>query len=242
VIDEYGFICAGIDEPEDNEPPQEPEEPNTDTDGDGEPDEYQRENDPDSVDKALDKVADAIGEGNAKTDQSNQHLGNIESAVKSIAADVSSLEQMGKNGELSGGGGSSGSGEGLQNPDGEDYLGDLSDIKQNTKDTADRLTELKDGPEGGYNTDGLGDAPTFSESSDRLQLAITSNPTIHAVTTVPSIASNNTCPVWTIPATDYWQAMPIDSHCQILDDHRGMLSMLFIAVWTIAAVFVFLRA
>lgn len=36
--------------------------------------------------------------------------------------------------------------------------------------------------------------------------------------------------------------MPIDSHCQILNDHRGLLSMLFIAVWTLAAVFVFLRA
>ena len=59
---------------------------------------------------------------------------------------------------------------------------------------------------------------------------------------IPTIASNNTCPVWTIPSTDYWSAMTIDSHCQILNDHRGLLSMLFIAVWTIAAVFVFLRA
>ncbi|WP_417567719.1 hypothetical protein [Marinobacter sp.] len=240
VVDDYGFVC----EPLTNKPeePDTPEAPNTDTDGDGEPDEYQRENDPESVEKGLDNVEKAINEGNAKTDQSNEHLGKIENAVKSIADNVSSLEQMGKNGELSGGGGSGGNGTGLVNDQGEDYLGDLADIKQNTKDTADTLTEIKDGPDDGYSTDGLGDAPTFAESSERLQLTITNNPTIHAVTTVPSIASNNTCPIWTIPATDYWQAMPIDSHCQILDDHRGLLSMLFIAVWTLAAVFVFLRA
>ena len=241
VIDEYGFVC----EPLTNQPeePETPEEPNTDTDGDGVPDEYQEQNDPESLDKGLDDVKGAIQDGNAKTDKSNQHLKNIENAVKGIADNVSSLEQMGKNGELAGGGGAGGGdGTGLVNEQGEDYLGDLADIKQNTKDTADTLTEIKDGPEGGYNTDGLGDAPTFSESSERLQLAITNNPTIQAVTTVPSIASNNTCPVWTIPSTDYWSAMTIDSHCQILNDHRGLLSMLFIAVWTLAAVFVFLRA
>ncbi len=239
VVDDYGFVC----EPLTNKPeePDTPEEPNTDTDGDGEPDEYREENDPESVDKGLAKVEKAIQDGNAKTDTSNEHLGKIENAVKDIAKNVSSLEQMGKNGELAGGG-SSGSGEGLKNPDGEDYLGDLADIKQNTKDTADTLKEMNDGPDGGYSTDGLGDAPTFAESSERLQLAITNNPTINAVTTIPTVASNNTCPVWTIPATDYWQAMPIDSHCQILDDHRGLLSMLFVAVWTLAAVFVFLRA
>jgi len=241
VIDNYGFTCETLQ----NQPeqPENPEPPNTDTDGDGVPDEYQEKNDPESLDKGLDSVEKAIQDGNAKTDKSNQHLKNIENAVKGIADNVSSLEQMGKNGELAGGGGGpSGSGEGLKNEAGEDYLGDLADIKQNTKDTADTLNEIQEGPEGGYNADGLGEAPTFSESTERLQLAITNNPTIQAVTTVPSIASNNTCPVWTIPATDFWQAMPIDSHCQILEDHRGLLSLLFIAVWTLAAVFVFLRA
>lgn len=241
VIDNYGFACQTLEnQPEE---PDTPEAPNTDTDGDGEPDEYDRTNDPESVEKGLDKIEKAIKEGNAKTDTSNGHLSKIESATKSIADNVASLEQMGKNGELAGGGGgSSGGGEGLKNEAGEDYLGDLADIKQNTKDTADTLNDIKEGPEGGYNTDGLGDAPTFGESSERLQQAIVNHPTIQAVTTIPSIASNNTCPVWTIPATPVWDAMAIDSHCQILTDHRGLLSILFIAVWTLAAVFVFLRA
>lgn len=243
VIDEYGFVC----EPLQNQPeePETPEAPNTDTDGDGVPDEYQEKNDPESVDKGLKNVADKISEGNDKTDKSNQHLSNIENALEGMAGDLGALKQMGENGELGGGGGGGsggGDGTGLINDQGEDYLGDLADIKQNTKDTADTLTEIKDGPDDGYSTDGLGDAPTFSESSERLQLAITNHPTIQAVTTIPSISSNNTCPVWTIPATDYWTAMPIDSHCQILSDHRGLLSILFIAVWTLAAVFVFLRA
>jgi hypothetical protein len=242
VIDEHGFVCETLQNQPD--PDEVAEAPNTDTDGDGEPDEYQRENDPESVDKGLDKVADAIGEGNEATDKSNQHLAKIESHLEGIGSDLSSLKTMGENGELAGGGGGSGGGDGtgLVNDQGEDYLGDLADIKQNTKDTADRLEEIKDGPDDGYSTDNLGDAPTFADSSERLFQLISTNPTIEAVTTIPSISSNNTCPVWTIPATDFWKAMPIDSHCQILSDHRGLLSILFVAVWTLAAVFVFLRA
>ena len=245
VIDEYGFVC----EPLTNQPeePENPEAPNTDTDGDGEPDEYQRENDPESIEKGLDNVEKAIREGNAKTDKSNQHLGNIENAVKRIADDVSSLEQMGKNGELSGGGGgASGGGEGLKNDDGEDYLGDLADIKQNTKDTADgidTLNEKLDDPEGGYSTDELeGRVPTFEESADRLYNTLVSNPTIEAVTTIPELASNNTCPVYTMPSTAYWSAMTIDIHCTILNEHRGTLSTVFLIVWTLTAIMVFLRA
>lgn len=238
VIDEYGFVC----EPLANAPeePETPEQPNTDTDGDGQPDEYDPDNDPNINRKQLDALND-------KQQQANDSLSNLEGIGKGtnkrlddIKQGVSDLVEMGQNGELGGGGGNSpGSGEGLQDGEGNDYL---ADIKQNTKDTADTLTELKDGPDDGYSTDGLGDAPTFAESSERLQLAITNNPTIAAVTTIPSVGSNNTCPVWTIPATDFWKAMPLDSHCQILTDHRGLLSMVFIAVWTLAAVFVFLRA
>lgn len=243
VIDAYGFVC----EPLTNQPeePDTPEEPNTDTDGDGEPDEYQRGNDPESIDKGLDNVVEAINDGNAKTDTANQHLGKIENAVKDIAKNVGSLKQMGENGELAGGGGSGGGGEGLKNPDGEDYLGDLADIKENTKNTADGMDDLNeklDDPENGYSTDKLGDAPTFEESAVRLQGIITGNPTIEAVTTIPTISENTTCPVWTIPATDYWSAMPLDTHCDILETHRGLLSLIFMAVWTLAAVFVFLRA
>lgn len=241
VIDEYGFVCESLDnQPEE---PQVAEDPNTDTDGDGTPDDYQRKNDPESIDKGLDNIANKLDKNNEKTDVSNQHLDNIENAVKGMADNVASLEKMGKNGELAGGGGAgSGSTPGLQNENGDDYLGDLADIKQNTKDTADTLNEIKDGPQDGYNTDGLGDAPTFEQSTDRLQAAITQNPTIEAVTSIPSIATNETCPVWTIPATDFWEATPMDVHCDILNQYRGLFSALFTAVWTLAAVFVFLRA
>lgn len=248
VVDDYGFVCEPLtNKPE--EEPDTPEEPNTDTDGDGEPDEYQRENDPDAVNKGLDKVVDAINEGNSKTDKSNQHLGNIENAVKDIAKNVGSLKQMGENGELGGGGGGGGSdggGEGLKNDQGEDYLSDLADIKENTRNTADGMEDLNeklDNPDDGYSTDELeGTVPTFEESSDRLYNAIISNPTIEAVTTIPDLASNNTCPVYTMPSTDYWPAMTIDIHCVILNDHRGTLSTVFLIVWTLTAIMVFLRA
>ncbi|NVD34706.1 hypothetical protein [Marinobacter lutaoensis] len=203
VIDEFGFVCESVsDAPEE---PEIPEEPNTDTDGDGVPDEYRRENDPTSVDKGLDNVRDGISETNDKLDGSNQRLDKVVNALD--AANDNLVEGFGTANET------------------------LNDIN-------DKL----DGPEGGYNTDGLGDAPTFQESAERLRTIIATNSTIQAVTTIPSIASNNTCPVWIIPATDYWSAMTMDSHCQILNDHRGLLSTIFIAVWTLAAVFVFLRA
>ena len=203
VIDEYGFVCESV-----SDAPAEPEiseEPNTDTDGDGEPDEYRRENDPESVDKGLDNVRDGISETNDKLDGSNQRLDKVVNALD--AANDNLVEGLGT-----------------------------------ANETLNDISNKLDGPEGGYNTDGLGDAPTFEESAERLKTIISTNPTIQAVTTIPSIASNNTCPVWTIPATDYWSAMTMDSHCQILNDHRGLLSTIFIAVWTLAAVFVFLRA
>lgn len=109
-------------------------------------------------------------------------------------------------------------------------------------ETLSDISEKMDGPDGGYSTDTLGDADTFEATTNRLQGLITQNATIQAVTTIPTIAENNTCPVWTIPATDYWSAMPLDVHCDILNNHRGLLSMLFVAAWTLAAIFVFLRA
>ncbi|MDK8463093.1 hypothetical protein [Marinobacter sp. SS13-12] len=212
VLDEYGFVCA---DPQDApEPGQEPdewwkdEEPNTDTDGDGEPDEYDPGNDPTSVDKGLNKINQGIAEGNKNSKGTNDRLDKIGKGVA-------------KSNELQ---------------------DEANGVANDTRNTVKEINEKLDGPDDGYNTEGLGDAPTFAESSERLQASIAGNPTIQAVTTIPSIASNNTCPVWTIPATDYWSAMPIDSHCTVLNDHRGLLSMLFIAVWTLAAVFVFLRA
>ncbi|MBY6073407.1 hypothetical protein KUV35_19035 [Marinobacter salsuginis] len=203
VIDEYGFVCESVnDAPEE---PETPEEPNTDTDGDGQPDEYDRENDPTSVDKGLDKVQDGISDTNNKLDGTNQRLDKVGKGIDAVNKNLN---------------------EGLGT----------------ANQTLGQINDKLDGPDSGYSTDGLGDAPTFQESTERLRTGIATNPTIQAVTTIPSIASNNTCPVWTIPSTDYWSAMTIDSHCQILNDHRGLLSMLFIAVWTIAAVFVFLRA
>lgn len=203
VIDEYGFVCESVnDAPEE---PDTPEEPNTDTDGDGQPDEYDRANDPTSIDKGLDTVSEGISDTNNKIDGTNQRLDKVGKGLDAVNKNLN---------------------EGLGA----------------ANQTLGKINDKLDGPDGGYSTDGLGNAPTFEESSQRLQNSIATNPTIQAVTTIPTIASNNTCPVWTIPSTDYWSAMTIDSHCQILNDHRGLLSMLFIAVWTIAAVFVFLRA
>ncbi|MBW0147502.1 DUF948 domain-containing protein [Marinobacter arenosus] len=203
VIDEYGFVCS---DPEDQpEEPETPEAPNTDTDGDGEPDDYQRENDPESVDKGLDKVREGISDTNSKIDGTNDRLDNVGKGISQLNKNIN--EGLGK-----------------------------------ANSTLDDINQKMDGPSEGYSTEGKGTAPTFEETTNRFQTLLTQHPTIQAVTTIPTIAENNTCPVWTIPSTDYWSAMPLDTHCDILNSHRGLLSLLFIAAWTLAAIFVFLRA
>ncbi len=233
VIDDYGFAC----EPLTNVPetPDAPEDPNTDTDGDGQPDEYNPDNDPNINRKQLDKL-------NENQQKGNESLKNLERIGKGtndrlddIKQGVNDLVEMGRNGELGGGGGAGGNGEGLQDGEGNDYL---EDIKQNTRDTADAL----EAPEGGLNTEGLGNAPEFGESATRLKNALFGHPTIQAVTTIPTIGTSTTCPTWTIPANDYWDALTLDIHCAILEDYRSTLSVLFLFFWTVVAIFLFLRA
>ena len=233
VIDDYGFAC----EPLTNVPetPDAPEDPNTDTDGDGQPDEYNPDNDPNINRKQLDKL-------NENQQKGNESLKNLEGIGKGIndrlddiKQGVNDLVEMGRNGELAGGGGAGGNGEGLQDGEGNDYL---EDIKQNTRDTADAL----EAPEGGLNTEGLGNAPEFGESATRLKNALFGHPTIQAVTTIPTIGTSTTCPTWTIPANDYWDALTLDVHCAILEDYRSTLSVLFLFFWTVVAIFLFLRA
>jgi len=241
VNDGYGFVCETVGDPDsDQEPPEEPE-PNTDTDGDGIPDEYQRENDPDAGNKQRDEIIEGQAKGNEALEGISDRLDQLVEIGKEgnrhldgIGGGVGELVEMGRAGELAGGGGSGG-GEGLVDDDGNHYL---ADIEQNTRETADAL----EGPEGGYNTDGKGDASTFGETADRLRLLISDHPTISAVTSVPTIASNTSCPVYTLPANEYFGALTMSVHCQIFDDYRGQLGALFMAIWTLAAVMVFLRA
>jgi len=235
VVDEYGFVC----EPLTNKPeePETPEEPNTDTDGDGQPDEYNPDNDPNIQRKQLDRMND-------NQEQANDSLANLEnigkgtnSRLDDINSGVSELVQMGRDGEL-GGGGSVGSSDGLQNDQGEDYLGDLADIKQNTKDTADALQA----PEGGFDTSGWLNAPTFEQSINGFGNAVSQSQIGQLVSGVSNIPSSSTCPVYVIPGTDYWEPMNMDVHCDILEKQRATLSVLFMFFWTVSALFLFFRA
>lgn len=206
VGDGYGFAC----QPLENQPeqPEAPEEPNTDTDGDGQPDEYNPDNDPNINRKQLDDL-------NKGQDKTNKSLGNLEKLGKGTN---DRLDSIGKE---------------LQNN--SKGIGELVGF---SKQINDKLTP----PDGGLKTDGLGTAPELSTSVARLKLAFFEHPTIQAVTTIPTIGTSTSCPVWTIPANDYWDSLTLDVHCAILEDHRATLSMLFIFFWTVAAIFIFLRA
>lgn len=71
----YGFYCNPLQPESNEEEPETPREPNEDTDGDGQPDNYNPDLDPSSIDKQLDqtnkkldKVGDGIGKINSKLD------------------------------------------------------------------------------------------------------------------------------------------------------------------------------
>lgn len=200
VIDEYGFVC----EPLSNQPeePETPEEPNTDTDGDGQPDEYNPDNDPNIHRKQLDDL----------TEQQRQANDSLEN-----------LEKLGKGTNSR-----------------------LDDIKQNTRDTADRLQEIQDGmevPEGGFSLDKLKNVvPTLTDTANNFKAAVMGTDIVQSVSGLTQIPSQTSCPVWTIPATDYWEAMPMNIHCDILEQYRGTFSVIFLFFWTGIAIFTFLRA
>lgn len=204
VMDEYGWVCESLnDQPEPE--PEPPEEPNIDTDGDGEPDEYDRANDPTSVDKGLDKVQEGISDTNTKLEGTNNRLDKVTNALDGVNENLK---------------------EGLGT----------------ANQTLEQINTKLDDPADGYNTDGLGDAPSFGESMGRLQTAFFDHPTIAAVTTFPILAKSTSCPVFTIPATDFFSAQTMDIHCSIFEDYRGQLSVLFMFFWTVIALFIFLRA
>lgn len=187
---------------------------------------------------------------NQQGEQANQNLEGIAGILGQIAGDVSDIATNGIPGTGDGSGGDggdggdgtgdgTGEGEGVELGTIEGLLGDANDKQDGTNEKLDKII---DGEEGGLSTEGLGDAPGFGDSIGRLQTAFFDHPTIQKVTTLPSLAEGSSCPVFTIPANDYWDALTMDMHCTVLEDYRGMLSGMFLFFWTVLAIFAFLRA
>jgi len=184
---------------------------------------------------------------NQQGEQANQNLEGIAGILGQIAGDVSNIATNGipGTGGGSGGDGGDGTGDGTGEGEGvelgtiEGLLGDANDKHDSTNEKLDKII---DGEEGGLSTEGLGDAPGFGDSVGRLQTAFFDHPTIQKVTTLPSLAEGSSCPVFTIPANDYWDSLTMDMHCTVLEDYRGMLSGMFLFFWTVLAIFAFLRA
>lgn len=221
VMDEYGFVCDSLqDQPP--EEPETPEEPNTDTDDDGQPDEYQKDNDPNINRKQLDELKKS-------QDDANKSLGKLEQLSKSgnkILKDIEGNTGKSAN-ELKGMGQS------------------LSDIKKNTKDSADNLQDIEDGltaPSEGYGLGGLLGIPTLSETASQFKSTIMGTSLAQSIDGLTSVPSNTTCPVWTIPKTKFWDAIPMDSHCQAIEAQRGNLGIIFMFFWTGIALFTFWKA
>lgn len=205
IIDEYGVICAGLDDTPEEQPT--PEDPNTDTDGDGQPDEYNPDNDPNINRKQLDDL-------NQGQDQANKSLGNLEKIGKGTN---DRLDDIGKELENN----SKGIGE---------IVGFTRQINEKL-DISDNAT----GPN-------LPEEGTITASLDRMNSAIFGHPTVDAFTTIPQLPSVTSCPIYTIPATKWTESLTMDMHCIILEENRSILSLIMVAVWSLTAIAVFLRA
>lgn len=199
IVDQYGVICAGLEDVPEEEPT--PEEPNTDTDGDGQPDEYDPDNDPNINRKQLDEL-------NKGQDQANKSLSNLEKIAK------------GTNDRL------------------DDISGGMNDLVGLTGQINDKL----DAPDGGFDISGFLNAPTMSESAQGMADYVSQTGYGQLLATLSSFPTSANCPVYTIPATDYWGALTMDVHCQVLSDYRGLFSALFMFFWSVTALFVFFRA
>lgn len=87
----------------------------------------------------------------------------------------------------------------------------------------------------------LGTAPTFAETTTAIEVGLLASPIVSAFAQSPSFNGTAPCPVFSGNVYLIGEVR-FDIHCTILEQHRQNLSYLFVAVWTIAAALVFLRA
>ena len=104
------------------------------------------------------------------------------------------------------------------------------------------ISEKLDNIGGDVDTSRLGSSFEFGVTTARLTTVTLDNPKISRFMSIPTIATSSTCPVYTIPSTVYWDAMPVSIHCDVFANNAGMLSTIFMAVWSFVAVRVFLSS
>lgn len=194
---------------------------------------------------------------NQQGEQANQNLEGIAGILGQIAGDVSDIATNGIPGTGGGSGGDGGDGgDGGAGGDGGDGTGDgtgegegegvdLTNIEGLLSDMDDKFGELLDGMEGGeggFDLSEMLSAPTFGESISSISGTISESQLGQFLAVVKDMPSNSTCPVYVMPATEYWGEMNMDVHCSILEDYQGALSVLFMFFWTVSALFIFFRA
>lgn len=222
-----GYTCA----PPDNQP--EPPTP-PDTDGDGTPD----SNDPDSNDSDNDGTPDSQEGGDHDSDGvANSDDPDYQNQYGQGAAAQASRENGSKIDQTN---------ESLNdlNQQIQNQNLTLDDMKQSLSGMDDNIAELTDHVTAESTaTDGLLDGvQTVSESNQAIADAWQNHPTIAAFSQIPTLAVNNSCPVFEVPATQYWSAIPLTIICEVLEDNRAILSLLFMGLWTLAAASIFMRA
>jgi len=119
----------------------------------------------------------------------------------------------------------------------------LQSIEQNTLETSRGIEELNNKLNEELTTpDTLTGLPTIAETTTNFLTQLSQAPVIVAWDETPSFNQSAGCPVYTSGDILYIGVITMDIHCTIFSQHQGILSAMFILVWTLAAGTIFLRA
>ena len=135
---------------------------------------------------------------------------------------------------------------GKMNEQNKRMIEELDDVGDGLGSVNTHLQNMQDAmvpPEGGFNPDGFGGlVPTFEETGANFIAAINGMSQVQALTEFVSIGSNNTCPVYTIPATPVSQPIVLDIHCAVFEEYRSTFAAIFLFFWIGLSLFIFFRA
>lgn len=95
--------------------------------------------------------------------------------------------------------------------------------------------------DGERSTDEFG-TDTIEATNERIGNMISSHPFVSSVVSIPTLASSNTCPTFTIGSTKFWQSLTMDIHCTVLEENRATIQFLMLAMFALAAGVIFLKA
>lgn len=211
-----GFVCA--------QPSNDSDNASQDTDNDGTPDSTDNDIDGDGIPNSSDDDIDGDGTPNSSDDDykgASVDNSGVEQGISDLSEKQDDTNRELQNIDLK----LKASNRFLDGIDGN--IKQLKDYVVEEPSTVDSIT---------------GSTATIGETSNRISTAVFDHPFVSSVLTIPTLATNTNCPVFVLPANKFWSEISMTIHCTVLEQQRSFLALLFSGLWTLMAVFVFLKA